>query len=142
MITAVPVSGTDANLQAALSAAGLPMDDVEDTGRSFFCIIERDGQRIGFGGFELYGEDARLRSVAVPEDRRGTGAGRLVTETLLGEISSAGGKRVYLLTTTAASFFKHLGFDHIDRTAAPAAILATRQASSICTSAALLWRAI
>ena len=141
MITAVPVSGDDASLQAPLSTAGLPLNDVEDAGRSFFRI-EQDGQRIGFGGFELYGEDALLRSVAVPEDRRGTGAGRHVTETLLGEISSAGGKRVYLLTTTAASFFEHLGFDHIDRTAAPAAILATRQASSICTSAALLWRAI
>lgn len=141
MITSVPVRATDADLQAALASAGLPLDDIEDAGRSFFRI-ELNGQGIGFGGFELYGEDALLRSIVVPADKRGAGAGRLVTETLLGKIASAGGKRVYLLTTTAASFFEHLGFEGVDRADAPAAILTTRQALSICTSAALLWRPI
>jgi amino-acid N-acetyltransferase len=49
---------------------------------------------------------------------------------------------VYLLTTTAAGFFEHLGFRRADRASTPEAILGTRQASSICTSAALLKRSI
>ena len=39
-------------------------------------------------------------------------------------------------------FFEHLGFVRTDRADAPASILATRQASSICSSAALLSREV
>ncbi|KKB77470.1 hypothetical protein VW35_15090 [Devosia soli] len=141
MIASTPIPGEDERFRRALLDAHLPIDDLDDAGRSFFRI-ERDGQLLGFGGYELYGQDALLRSVAVPQESRGTGAGRAVVEVMLREIGNAGGKRVYLLTTSAAAFFEHLGFVRTDRLDAPAAILGTRQASSICSSAALLSRTI
>ncbi|MBJ3787009.1 arsenic resistance N-acetyltransferase ArsN2 [Devosia sediminis] len=141
MISSTPIPGNDPKFLAALTAAKLPTDDVGEPDRSFFRF-ERGGRLLGFGGFELYGEDALLRSVVVPQESRGTGAGRTVAEGMLREISNAGGTRAYLLTTTAADFFKHLGFEVIDREDAPSAILRTRQASSICSSAPMLFRAI
>jgi N-acetylglutamate synthase-like GNAT family acetyltransferase len=49
-----------------------------------------------------------------------------------------GSVRAFLLTTSAAPFFESLGFARIDRTAAPEAILRTRQAASICPASAVL----
>ncbi len=141
MISPTPIPGNDPKFLAALTEAKLPTDDVGEPDRSFFRF-EQDGRLLGFGGFELYREDALLRSVVVPQESRGTGAGRTVAEGMLREISNAGGTRAYLLTTTAADFFKHLGFEVIDREDAPSAILRTRQASSICSSALMLFRAI
>jgi N-acetylglutamate synthase-like GNAT family acetyltransferase len=141
MFASTPIPAIDEGLVASLLAANLPVDDIGEPGRSFFRV-ERDGRLLGYGGFELYGEDALLRSVVVPVANQGRGHGRAVTEALLREIDSAGGRRVYLLTTTAAALFEHLGFRRIEREAAPPAILATRQASTICTSADLLTKAI
>tara|TARA_R110002020_G_scaffold178185_1_gene371008 strand:- start:73 stop:498 length:426 start_codon:yes stop_codon:yes gene_type:complete len=141
MIAATRIASSDENLVAALLAADLPIDDLEDSGRWFFRV-ESDGRTIGFGGFELYGEDGLLRSVVVSAVDRGQGHGRLVVETMLREIEHAGGRRVYLLTTSATAFFLHLGFTRIARAAAPPSILATRQASTICASAELMTRAI
>ncbi|SMQ68377.1 Acetyltransferase (GNAT) family protein [Devosia lucknowensis] len=139
MIRSLPIPGSDGNFVAALSSAKLPVDDVGEAGRSFFRF-EKDGCLLGYGGFELYDRDALLRSIVVPEESRGAGAGRMVAEGMLREIGNAGGKRVYLLTTSAATFFEHLGFVLTDRADAPATILGTRQASSICSSATLLSR--
>jgi arsenate reductase/amino-acid N-acetyltransferase len=141
MIASIPIAANDEGLVSALVAGGLPIADIGEAGRSFFRV-ERDGRILGYGGFELYGQDALLRSVVVPADSRGAGAGRIVSEAVLREIGKAGGKRAYLLTTSAAASFEHLGFVPTDRATVPSSILETRQASSICSSAALLSRAI
>lgn len=141
MFASTPIPAIDEGLFAALQAADLPTEDIGAAGRHFFRV-GHDGRLLGYGGFELYGEDALLRSIVVPKASRGQGHGRFVVEAMLREIDSAGGRRVYLLTTTAAAFFEHLGFRRIEREAAPPAILATRQASTICTSADLLTKAI
>ncbi|WP_108398305.1 arsenic resistance N-acetyltransferase ArsN2 [Devosia submarina] len=141
MIATQEIPGVDPDLQAALLAGGLPIDDIEEPGR-FFYRVEDQGRLIGFGGFEIYGDDALLRSIVVPEANRGKGYGRILTEAIIRQIVENGGTRAFLLTTSAADFFAHLGFRAIDRAEAPTTILATCQASSICTSAALLTRAV
>ena len=52
----------------------------------------------------------------------------------------AGARQAYVLTgdSEARGFFNRLGFEAIDRSAAPAAILATRQASELCPASATL----
>ena len=71
-----PIAGRDADLQAALKSAGLPIDDLNEPGRRFFRI-ERAGLCLGYGGVEIYGEDALLRSVVVPEAQRPRGGREL-----------------------------------------------------------------
>lgn len=126
---------------AALKAADLPTEDLGDAGRAFFAF-EDAGQPVGFGGYEQYGANVLLRSVVVLPEARGRGYGRAVTQAVLRRARDAGATTAYLLTTTAEGFFEHDGFTRIDRAAAPASILATKQATTICSAAALLTRPI
>lgn len=131
------ISGNDADLRIALTAAALPTDDLTEDGRHFFRIA-RGTDTLGFGGYELHDGDALLRSLVILPDHRGKGLGDLATRLLLESAHSAGARRAYLLTTSAASFFERLGFEKIDRSAAPTAILQTRQATSVCPASAAL----
>lgn len=139
-ITLEPVPGTDIGLQQALSDAGLPTDDVEESGRVFFRAMAANGDTIGFSGIERCGEDVLLRSLVVLPEHRGRTVGVLITEETLnaaGTYSSA-----FLATTTAARFFERLGFVPVERAAVPRAILSTRQLSGICPSTATIMQRI
>jgi N-acetylglutamate synthase-like GNAT family acetyltransferase len=125
------------DLKAALLAADLPSDDLADDGRTFYRFAE-EGRTIGFGGYERYGENALLRSIVIMPDRRGSGAGHTVTAELLERLAGEGVRTAYLLTVSATGFFESLGFTRTDRAAAPAEILATRQAASLCPASATL----
>jgi N-acetylglutamate synthase-like GNAT family acetyltransferase len=134
--------GHDDSLRAALAGAGLPVDDLTDAGRSFYRF-SRDGETVGFGGLELYGETVLLRSIVVLSDQQGLGFGHAITLGLLDEAHRKGADAAYLLTESAAPFFQSLGFRPIARDEAPAAILTTRQAASLCSaSAALMVRSL
>lgn len=135
------ISAETPELLAALEAAQLPTEDLRDSGHTFFAF-EDGGRPVGFGGFELYGRDVLLRSVVVLHDLRGQGYGRAVTDAVLTRARDAGARRAYLLTTTAEAFFEHEGFIRIERSEAPAAILGTKQATTICSTAALLTRSL
>lgn len=137
MIDIQPVRGGDPVLTALLDGVGLPTDDLEDAGRMFF-LANVDGSACGSGGFETAGGDILLRSIAVDPDHRGQGLGKMITMDVLERARRGGAVRAFLLTTSAAPFFESLGFARIDRTAAPEAILLTRQAASICPAAAVL----
>ena len=133
----------DAGLAAALAVEGLPVDDLTDAGRTFYTFSTLDGATVGYGGLELLGEHVLLRSVAVLPAFRGKGLGCNIVPLLLYRAYRAGARTAWLLTDTAAPFFGKIGFRGGDRQAAPAAILATRQAASLCpTSAPLLSRSI
>ena len=141
MPTLVPIAADSPDLRAALDAAHLPTDDIAEPGRRFFRYDD-GGEPVGYGGYELHGEDALLRSVVVLPARRDKGVGRALAEAVLAEAAAAGARRAWLLTTTAEDFFAHRGFTRVGRNAAPQAILETRQAATICSTAALLTRAL
>jgi N-acetylglutamate synthase-like GNAT family acetyltransferase len=134
-----PIASADAGLRSALLDAHLPIDDLDEPGRAFYRFSDA-GAVVGYGGLEPCGTDVLLRSVVVLPAWQGRGFGRLISERLLATARHDGARSAWLLTTTAEDFFHHLGFTRIDRAAAPPAILATRQATTICTTAALLTR--
>lgn len=136
MIDIQPARGSDPALRALLDGAGLPTDDLEDAGRTFF-LASAEGAICGSGGFEIAGGDILLRSIAVDPDHRGQGLGTAITLDIVERARLSGAVRAFLLTTSAAPFFQRLGFARIDRLTAPEAILRTRQAASICPSAAV-----
>jgi protein-tyrosine-phosphatase/N-acetylglutamate synthase-like GNAT family acetyltransferase len=133
----LPIAGHEAELRSALAAADLPTDDLDEAGRRFFRIA-RGVDTVGFGGYELHGDSALLRSVVITPANRHKGLGRRATDLLLRRAYADGARTGYLLTTTAAPFFETLGFKPIDRASAPAAILQTRQAASLCPASAAL----
>ena len=124
-------------LREALRAAGLPADDLEAEGVSLFAFKE-DDVVVGYGGLETYGKDALVRSLVVLPAHRRRGVGRRIVAALLAEAARLRASRAYLLTTDAQAYFAALGFAAVDRRAAPPAILATRQASTLCPAAAAL----
>ena len=140
-LVGTPVSGDDAGLRAALLAAGLPVDDLAEPGRLFWRF-EAMGQPVGYGGLEPLGAHALLRSLVVRPEARGQGHGQMMAKRLLALAAEGGAQSAWLLTTTAAAFFEALGFTRAERRDAPAAVLATRQASSICGAAPLLTRPV
>jgi arsenate reductase len=138
-----PVAGGDPGLAAALSNAGLPVDDLAQAGRTFYAYRTLAGRPAGYGGFERYGQDLLLRSVVVPPDDRSRGIGRNLLALLLRRAYDQGARQAWLLTETAAPFFERAGFKTVAREQAPQGILATRQARSLCpASAALMTRTI
>lgn len=130
------VAGSDARFRKALHAADLPTEDIGDDDRAFFEAVSGDGQSIGYAGLERCDGDYLLRSVVVLPKYRGHGFGRAIVEATLRGI----GGDVFLATTTAAPFFSSIGFSEVLRAEVPAAVLATRQLSSICPSSATIMK--
>lgn len=123
-------------LGAALTKAGLPVDDLEAAGRLFWRFETRDDIPVGFGGLEPYGDDALLRSlVTLPPVREG-GVGSAIVAMLEAEAQLRGARAVWLLTTSAGGFFKRLGYAVCDRAVVPDAIRATREFSNLCPATA------
>jgi len=136
-----PILSHYPDFRAALTAANLPLDDVDEEGRFFTRFASAEGKVIGFGGLEPYDGDVLLRSVVVLPDYRGLGFGRDIVEDMLSLAASEfGAVRAYLFTTAANSFFEHCGFKRLAREAAPTTILSTRQATTFCSTADLLMR--
>ncbi|EKQ6357974.1 arsenate reductase (glutaredoxin) [Pseudomonas aeruginosa] len=140
LLVEAPIEGSDTGLAVALQEAGLPTDDLTEPGRSFFAYATVSGERVGYGGFECMGRDVLVRSLVVLPHARQRGIGGGVLALLLRRAFDEGGRDAWLLTTTAALFFERAGFKPIERSVAPAAILATRQAASLCPSTAVLLR--
>ncbi len=134
-----PVPGSDPELKLALSVSDLPTEDLEDSGRSFFRAVFPDGITLGYAGIETCGGDAvLLRSMVILPEHRGKKLGRSLTVEMLNAIDPA--SAVFLATTSAAPFFKSLGFVVIERADVPPAVLATRQLSGICPASATIMK--
>lgn len=63
----------------------------------------------GVVGLEVYGKVALLRSLAVSATSRGNGYGKDLVARAERYAQSLGVTEIYLLTTTAATFFEQLG---------------------------------
>jgi amino-acid N-acetyltransferase len=115
-----------------LAESDLPTADITAQHPAHFFGCAHGGDLGGVVGLELYGDVALLRSLAVAPGRRRSGLGsRLVVHAERYALDQ-GVRSVYLLTTTAESFFQRLGYARIPREEAPAAIRATHEFSGIC----------
>nr|WP_245293896.1 GNAT family N-acetyltransferase [Methylobrevis pamukkalensis] len=113
-------------------------EDLDVSPGRFFAFRTLGGTLLGHAGFEIYGGDALIRSLAVREEQRGKGAARAMLQLLSTRAFEQGARRAFVLTTTAADLFRKAGYADMDRSAAPAAILGTPQAASLCPSSATL----
>ena len=132
-----PVGAGDLGLRSSLVDAGLPIDDLAGSGKHYFRLI-LSGQCIGYGGIEVVGPHALLRSVVIEGPLRGRGFGRTLVTGLLAEARRLGCDDAYLLTETAVPFFAELGFILCDRATAPPEVAATEQFAAICPASAKL----
>ncbi|MBI3899855.1 MAG: GNAT family N-acetyltransferase [Gammaproteobacteria bacterium] len=121
-----------------LAAENLPTADITDTLLAHFFGYGDKSAPDGVIGFELHGNTALLRSLAVTAVQRGRGVGsRLVVHAE--QYARANGiESLYLLTTTAEKFFRRRGYQPSARAAAPAGIRDTTEFSSLCPASAVL----
>ncbi len=131
-----PGSSEFGAMVAALFAAELPTEDLKDSETR--CYMLGEGQ--AFGGVTMLGPIGLLRSVVVPSALRSAGSGSALVHELVTLARAAGIRELWLLTTSAEPFFERLGFERIDRAAAPASIAATGQFTGLCPASAIVMR--
>ena len=126
-------------VEALLEANGLPSRDVRAKPECFF-VAESEAGVVGVGGVEVHGSDGLLRSVVVRETNRGQGYGRELCAALEDRARATGVETLYLLTTTAAAFFRRNGYEAISRDEVPASIQETTQFADLCPDSATVMR--
>ena len=101
-------------IHALLESQKLPTDTVGTLITEFYLAIELDAI-VGVAGFEYYGEDALLRSVAVPTSYQRKQIGSQLVDWMILLARQKSVKRIVLLTETASKFFARKGFSVVDR---------------------------
>jgi amino-acid N-acetyltransferase len=120
-----------------LREAKLTIEGVEDNFPAGYIVAETGEQVIAVAGMEKYGSFGLLRSLAVSPDWRRMGIGKALTERLLALAWTMSLEAVYLLTTTAPTYFAGKGFRRVDREDVPAEILASAEFARACPASAL-----
>ena len=127
-------------VEALLAAADLPSEDIHSKPDSFF-LARVDGDVVGAGGLEIHGPNGLLRSLVVRDPYRGQGYGTAICDELEAVARAQGVETLYLLTTTAADFFRRRGFEETDRADVPDAIRETVEFTDLCPASATCLRA-
>jgi amino-acid N-acetyltransferase len=118
--------------RAFLQREKLPASDLTDEHLKQFFFAGPVSAPIGLVGLELYGSVALLRSLVVSSDARSSGMGTALVTYCEDHARSLGVRSLYLLTTTAESFFARRGYCRIDRVVAPPAIRSTNEFANLC----------
>lgn len=122
---------------ALLKTCGLPTDDLSAVNLEHFELaVDVHGRIVGLAGFDRAGSDALLRSLAVAPDCRGRGLGDAMVMRRAAAARLAGVSAFYLLTTSAADYFRRLGYRDVARAEVPTAIAAHAQFRSLCPASA------
>jgi amino-acid N-acetyltransferase len=122
----------EAAVKQLLSESGLPIEDITDQHLQHFFGCGSGSELEGLVGLELYGDVALLRSLAVAAAQRGAGWGSALVAYAERHAQDHGVKFLYLLTTTAESFFLRRGYARLAREEAPEAIQNTSEFAGIC----------
>lgn len=140
MSTVEPVEpGQVHRVEALLSANDLPHRDVGTDAVDLYGVVE-DGALVGAGGLERRGSVALLRSVVVAEPHRGRGLGSRLCDALEDVAGDRGVEALYLLTTTAAAFFRARGYAEVARSEVPPPIRDTAEFGDLCPTTATSMR--
>jgi N-acetylglutamate synthase-like GNAT family acetyltransferase len=137
-------SGDRSAIAELLSASRLvALDETAQFGLQYAVAVTVEGTLVGVAGYERYGADILLRSVAVSEPWRSTGIGARLTADRLAHAKAQGCGAAYLLTDTARGYWERHGFSKIDRQAAPEAVTRSHEWSAACpVSATAMFRSL
>jgi N-acetylglutamate synthase-like GNAT family acetyltransferase len=123
---------------AALAKAGLANDDVEEARHLFWRFETDDEMPVGFGGLELYGQDALLRSIVTLPPMRNKGIGTAIVAMLETEAGLHGSHTIWIVSHTAAPFFERRGYAKCEPTVVPHSVRATREFQAAGTAEVLV----
>lgn len=121
-----------ADVVRLLESVALPTADLTDDHMRDFFYVGPASEPVGIVGVQLYGANALLRSLVVSAEHRTQGLGHRLVEHAEQHARERGAAAVYLLTTTAESFFRSLGYAQTPRDSAPTAIRSTPEFTGLC----------
>jgi amino-acid N-acetyltransferase len=135
-----PATSNDVDsVQALLRDCDLPIDGWREHVDS--TLVAVDGARvIGSAALERYGDAALLRSVAIDRDRQRRGLGGELTTAAIRLAATSGTRELFLLTTTAETFFSRIGFVAVERAEVPDAVKQSVEFRSACPESARVMR--
>lgn len=102
------------------------------------ALVAADGAVVGCAALEVYAEAALLRSVAVAPAQQGHGLGGQLTQAALDLARQYGVNRVYLLTTTAETYFPRFGFQPIARAEVAPSVRVSAEFTGACPDSAIV----
>lgn len=139
MVTIRPATPADEAAVAALlrESALVPLGEFAE---QYAVAVEAAGAVAGVAGVEVYAGDGLLRSVAVAADRRSQGLGAKLVQDRIAWARARRLRALYLLTTTAESYFARLGFARIAREDAPPAVAASHEWAAACPASSAAMR--
>ena len=114
----------------------LDSSDLKQPNIRLFRFEEND-QIIGVGGLEIVDNLALLRSVAISKKKQNKGLGKQLVTQIEKSAKESGISGLYLLTNTAAGFFKALGYLQIHRDDFAEPLKQTAQFSGLCPISAI-----
>lgn len=117
-----------------LKQSELPTLDLDEDKLLF--LLWTEDEIIGTGGLEIFGEYGLIRSISVIHAFQGKGYGRYITYELEKLSADRGVRYLYLLTTTARSFFEKLGYREVKRENVADSIRQSSEFSTVCPSSA------
>jgi amino-acid N-acetyltransferase len=130
-----------ADLPAVLSllrGAGLPTEDMSPNSALQMWVLEHLGTITGAIALEGAGTDGRLlRSLVVDGAHQGCGWARVLVARAEDAALAEGVMQIVLLTETAQALFRHLGYEAIPRSSAPANLQSTAEFRSLCPNSAV-----
>jgi amino-acid N-acetyltransferase len=109
------ISEDNIAIRSLLQTTKLPTESLDKDVTTFY-VAEENNQLVGIAGYEFYGDDALLRSVAVRPGIQHQGLGSQIVDCMLDEARKQNIRSVVLLTETARDFFLKKGFTVVERT--------------------------
>lgn len=127
----------EVDVKKLLASAQLPTVDMTPEHMEHFFAAWAGSSLEGVVGVELYGSIALLRSLAVVASKRGSGLGSKLLAWVEQYAVEKGVCSLFLLTTTAESYFKKRGYSKLLREAAPEAIQKTAEFTNLCPASSI-----
>ena len=129
------VPGDFGHVVMLLERESLPVEDIPTQLPDFF-VIEDEGRIVATIGLEIYGKEGLLRSLVVEREFRNKSLATALLNQLLFHAGEKGIRKLFLITTTAESYFLKKGFKTIERDHVPTSIRSSREFGMICPSTA------
>jgi len=124
-------------IELLLLSAGLPTDDIRSIPGLRTWVVEAGGSLGGAIVLEPFGHEGLLRSLAVAPDARSHGLGRGLVAQLESDARTEGVGKLVLLTQTADTFFRDLGYRTVSRDDVSDAVKQSAQFRSLCPASAI-----
>jgi amino-acid N-acetyltransferase len=137
MLPIRPATPTDMPaVVSLLTEAGVPYQDLQAQSLHQFLVACSGEKIVACIGMERYTLNALIRSLTVHPSFERQGIASHLLRTIEEQARAKGTASIYLLTTSATSFFLARGYKRIDRASTPVLIQRSTQFTALCPSQA------